>query len=54
MLPELTIQVPQNMRNEHSFNSFYNTVAKKSTECKFIKDPIKKEKIIKLFHYASR
>ena len=44
MLAELTIQVPQNMRNEHSFNSFYNTVAKKSTECKFIKDPINPRK----------
>ena len=44
MLPELTIQVLQNMRNERSFNSFYNTVAKKSTECKFIKDPINPRK----------
>ena len=31
-LGELTIQVLQNMRKEHSFNSFYVTVAKKSTE----------------------
>ena len=41
-LAELTIQVLQNMR--HSFNSFYNTVAKKSTECKFLKDPINPRK----------
>ena len=28
------------MRNEHSFNQFYDTVAKKSTECEVIQDPI--------------
>ena len=39
-----TIQVLQNMRNEQSRNSFYNTVAKKSTECEFIKDPINPRK----------
>ena len=39
-LAELTIQVLQNLRNEHSFNSFYHTVAKKSTECEFIEDSI--------------
>ena len=43
-LVELTIQVLQNMNSEHSFNSFCNTVAKKSTECKFIKDPINPRK----------
>ena len=32
------------MRNKHSFNSLYDTVAKKSTECKFIKDPINTRK----------
>ena len=32
------------MRHEHSFNSFYNTVAKESTECEFIKDPINPRK----------
>ena len=32
------------MRNEHSFNSFYDTVAKKSTECEFVKDPINPRK----------
>ena len=32
------------MRNKHSFNSPYDTVAKKSTECKFIKDPINTRK----------
>ena len=32
------------MRNEHSFDSFCNTVAKKSTECEFIKDPINPRK----------
>ena len=43
-LAELTIQVLQNMRNEHSFNSFCDTVAKKSTECEFIKDSINPRK----------
>ena len=43
-LPELTIQVLQNMRNERSFNSFYDTSAKKSTECQFITDPINPRK----------
>ena len=43
-LVELTIQAIRNMRKEHSFNSFYDTVAKKSTECKFIKDPINPRK----------
>ena len=38
-LAELTIQVLQNMRDEHSFNSFDDTVANKSTECEFIQDP---------------
>ena len=39
-LAKLTVQVPQNVRNEHLFNSFYSTVVKKSTECEFSKDPI--------------
>ena len=42
---ELTIQVLQNMRNELSFNSFYDTNAKKSIECEFIKDPTNPRKI---------
>ena len=33
------------MRNQHSFNSFYNTVAKKSTECEFMKDLVNPRKI---------
>ena len=41
---ELTIQVLQNMKNEHLFNSFYDSVVKKSTECGFIKDPINPRK----------
>ena len=32
------------MRNEHSFNSFYDTVAKKSTEYEFIKELINPRK----------
>ena len=32
------------MGNEHSFNSFYDTVAKKLIEYKFIKDPINPRK----------
>ena len=32
------------MKNKHWFSSFYNTIAKKSTECKFIKDPINPRK----------
>ena len=32
------------MRNGHSFNSFCDTVAKKSTECEFIKDRINPRK----------
>ena len=43
-LAELKIQLLQNKRSEHSFNSFYDTVAKKSTECEFIKDPISPRK----------
>ena len=43
-LAELTIQVLQNMRNRHLFNSFYDTIAKKSAECEFIKDPINPRK----------
>ena len=43
-LGELKIQLLQNKRSEHSFNSFYDTVAKKSTECEFIKDPISPRK----------
>ena len=44
-LVELTsTQVLWNMRNKHSFNSFYDTVAKKSTECEFIKDPSTQER----------
>ena len=39
-LAELTFQVLQNMRSGHLFNSFYDTVAKKSAEYEFIKDPI--------------
>ena len=39
-LAELTIQVLQNTRNKHSFNLFYDTVVKKSAECKFFKDLI--------------
>ena len=39
-LAKLTIQLLQNMRNDHSFNSFCDTVVKKSTECEFIKDLI--------------
>ena len=38
-LAELNIQVLQNMRYQHSFNSFYDTAAKKTTECEFVKDP---------------
>ena len=34
----------QNMRNEYSSNSFYDNVAKMSTECDFIKDPINTRK----------
>ena len=37
-------QVLQNMRNKYSSNSFYDTVAKMSTECDFIKDPINTRK----------
>ena len=43
-LAELTIHTLQNMRNGHSFNSFYDTFAKKSREYKFIKDPINPRK----------
>ena len=43
-LAKLTIQLLQNMRNDHSFNSFCDTVVKKSTECEFIKDPINPRK----------
>ena len=32
------------MKNEHLFNSFYDSVVKKSTECGFIKDPINPRK----------
>ena len=43
-LAELNIQVLQNMRYQHSFNSFYDTAAKKSTECEFVKDPSTRER----------
>ena len=43
-LVELTIQVLQNMRNAHSFDLFYHIVAKKSTKCKFLKDPFNPRK----------
>ena len=43
-LAELKIQLLQNKRSKHSFNSFYDTVAKKSTEREFIKDPISPRK----------
>ena len=43
-LAEMTIKVLQSMRREQSFNSFYDTVTKKSTDYEFIKEAVNPRK----------